>query len=166
MMERTGSVAGHCWLQANSLVVYSCYLSPNQLLSTFESHLRLLEDSVRRIPPIDVIIAGDFNVKSSDWGSAQNDARGQILSETMAHLGFSPTNVGERPTYQRWNAESVIDVTFARTMRRYIQDWHVLADYSGSDHNYIKFSVTDTTPITEPEESLTQETRQPIGIGV
>lgn len=69
---------------------------------------------------------------------------------------FQPANEGSQPTYSRANAESVIDVTFARlNPSLQVLGWKVLEDYSGSDHNYITYSIT--TRILGPESNQ-QET--------
>jgi len=87
---------------------------------------------------MNLIVAGDFNSHSAEWGSATDDARGALLSGFTAGLDLLICNEGTTPTYRRINACSVIDVTFARTDRNRhstVCDWTVLSDlYSASDH--------------------------------
>ncbi|VVC31116.1 Endonuclease/exonuclease/phosphatase [Cinara cedri] len=51
---------------------------------------------------------------SQEWGSARKDARSDQLADPAASLDLMVGNVDTKPTYQRINAETVIDVTFHR----------------------------------------------------
>jgi len=58
----------------NGYRLYSCYCLPNVTLYDFEDFLSALETSVRSsLCPI--IIIGDFNGKSREWGSPREDNR-------------------------------------------------------------------------------------------
>jgi len=70
---------------------------------------------VRQVPAeFGVIVAGDLNSKSFEWGLSVEDDRGKLLAETMLGLGFWPANEGHQPTFERADSQSVIDVTFSR----------------------------------------------------
>lgn len=154
--EEHGSAPGHVWIRTGTMVVFSCYMSPNSNLPTFELELSYLERAIRQIPAeMGVVIGGDFNSKSYAWGSATEDVRGQQLCELMIELGFVPTNVGNSPTFQRSNSESVIDVTFNRHTSRAITDWRVTDEYTGSDHNYISFSYDHDRRLPTPDQGIT-----------
>ncbi|CAI6358207.1 unnamed protein product [Macrosiphum euphorbiae] len=98
-----------------------------------------------------LIVAGDFNSHSAEWGSARDGPRGTMLSGLAASLGLLPCNVGSVPTYSRVNAESVIDVTFARFQPNAsppVANWSVLTELdSASDHFYVEFTVANSSAI-------------------
>lgn len=160
VVEQSGAASGHCWIQTGQFRVYSCYLSPNQTLTAFREQLSKLELSLSRVPPgIDVIVAGDFNSKSLVWGSSTDDVRGQVLANTMITLNLTPINVGNYPTFQRGNSESVIDVTFVRLGRLAVKDWRVLDDYTASDHKYIRFTLSTEPEVSDDPTPAAQEYR-------
>jgi len=152
-----GSSPGYVWIRTKTMVLYSCYFAPGRTLAEFRGQIFSLERSIRLMPPdLDIVIGGDFNAKSYQWGSANEDERGYILAETMSGLGLTTLNVGSRPTFQRANSESVIDATFGRLgVSTVIQNWQVLDDYTGSDHKYIAFKMTDTSRIVEARTPVT-----------
>lgn len=135
-------------------------MSPNQTLTEFEAKLSLLEISIQSVPPnMEVVVAGDLNANSFEWGCTHNDPRGLILAEVMA-LNFSTLNFGDMPTYQRVNAESIIDVSFTRLINRNAHDWRVLDEYTASDHRYIQFTLRETVAPIGTEEETTAEDAQ------
>lgn len=114
---------------------------------------------------MEVVVAGDFNSKSFAWGSGTEDVRGQILSETVITYNLTPVNVGNRPTFQRGNAESVIDITFVRLGRLTIRDWRIF-DATVSHHKYIRFLLVDESsqpPEPEETEDLTPSSHEHTG---
>ncbi|KAE9523750.1 hypothetical protein AGLY_015810 [Aphis glycines] len=110
--------------------------------------------NIRQLPATqaDLIMAGDFNAHSAEWGSGTIDTRGTLLADFALALGLVVCNVGSKPTYRRVNAASVIDVTLARPLPGnypLVEDWDALEEvYSASDHLYIKFTVA--TPDVHP----------------
>lgn len=70
---------GYVWIRLRGIRIYSCYISPNIHITDFESFLSDLERSIRSGDG-EIIIAGDFNAKHSDWDPAHNDRRGDLLS--------------------------------------------------------------------------------------
>ncbi|XP_025405890.1 uncharacterized protein LOC112680107 [Sipha flava] len=80
-----------------------------------------------------------------------------------ASLGFVVANNGTTPTFQRANAESVIDITFERLGRctRMI-NWKILEAYSSSNHKYITYELRafptqpEDTPVERHSVSLRQ----------
>ncbi|KAE9542319.1 hypothetical protein AGLY_003446 [Aphis glycines] len=145
-----GAGVGFVWAIVRGTLFYSCYYTPNCSLQEFDAFLSGLEASVRLHPGdrADLVVAGDFNAHSAEWGSATDDARGSLLSDFASALGLLFCNIGSRPTYSRLNAESVIDVTMVRTLPGHhplVVDWSVLEDtYSASDHHYITFAIAAT----------------------
>jgi len=131
--------------------VYSCYCTPNCSLQEYDLFLGGCEHSIRNQPgaPGNLVISGDFNSHSPEWGSARLNARG-MLSDFATSVGLSVCNVGTRPTFKRANAASVIDVTFERLPsrgRQLVTEWTVLEDtFSTSDRFYIEYHVSPRFP--------------------
>lgn len=113
------------------------------MLATFNSFLTELEWTIRRDmrPNEFLVVAGDFNAKSSSWGSDTTDAKGEALEAFAASLGIWVCNVGNTPTFVRGTSVSIIDVTFASPGPTTVHNWRVLDEYSASDHQYIAFEV-------------------------
>lgn len=51
------------------IILVSVYFSPNRILAEFEEFLDRLGTFIRRTLPCPMLVAGDFNAKSSAWGS-------------------------------------------------------------------------------------------------
>lgn len=83
---------------------------------------------------LSVIIAGDFNAKSGEWGDHKEDARGRLLTDLMAFLNLLACNCGNIPTFERIYrdgrvSQSSIDVTLvSEAIGRQINGWKVLGE--------------------------------------
>ncbi|XP_041987956.1 uncharacterized protein LOC121739522 [Aricia agestis] len=129
-----------------ALTVVGVYFSPNRALADFESFLLRLTTFVEGTSG-PVIIAGDFNAKSTLWGSPATDARGRVVANWLASKGFVLANRGTTSTCVRWQGESIVDLTLSSpTVARRITNWRVLSDKETlSDHRYIRFDVSACT---------------------
>jgi len=155
VISNHGSGDGFAWAMVDSTLLYSCYCTPNCTIQEFDRFLVGLETSIRYQvgAATDIVVAGDFNSHSAEWGSSTEDTRGSLLSGFASGLDLTVCNVGTVPTFRRVNAASVIDVTFARAAnnRPLVSDWSVLANrYTASDHEYIAFSVSKAGPRRSP----------------
>lgn len=145
--DAKGSGRGFAWLQGKGLRIYSCYNSRNDTADNYAAFLDDIHQSAMECDAqTHLLICGDFNAWSHEWGSARNDQRGDQLSDLAASLNLSTENTGTTSTYRRINAESVIDVTFSRLLAPVVlRGWRVLEEVeSASDHRYIEFTI-DTT---------------------
>ncbi|KAL5234326.1 hypothetical protein ACI65C_001736 [Semiaphis heraclei] len=134
-------LSGLRWIETNGLRLFSCYCSPNVPFTEFETFLRRLEISIREAKG-PVIVGGDFNAKSQDWGSCKEDNRGKALADLIASLGLTSCNQGNEPTFVRGASESHIDITFAsRAVADRVRDWKVLDEESLSLHRYMQYSI-------------------------
>ena len=106
------SEANYTWADIDGTRVYSFYFSPNIKHEEFLTKLTKLEDSLRTAIS-DVLIAGDFNCKSPEWGSRKLDKRGEALSEMIARLNLVVLNEGNTFTFRRGHTGSVVDITLA-----------------------------------------------------
>lgn len=142
VIRKYGSGLNFSWLQFDKARVHSVYFSRNCNPEEFLSFLRDLERSIRGTDEhLDIIVGGDFNAWSFEWGSDPNDHRGRLLADLATSLDITVCNAGSAPTYRRVNAATIIDVTFARLRTpSMVSNWQVLDQaYSGSDHQYIRF---------------------------
>jgi len=115
VVETHGAGRGYAWTQGRGLRLYSCYNSRNDTTDNFAA---FLDDVQRSASDCDrqthLVICGDFNAWSQEWGSRRNDRRGEQLADLAASLGMTVENTGNTATYRRINAESIIDITFSR----------------------------------------------------
>ena len=142
--RENGSEDGFVWQRHNNTTIYSCYISPNSGIEEFENYLGRLEASLLEQPRCqDILIAGDFNAASPIWGSSRANSRGKILEEWIAKLNLTVHNDGIKPTFQRGEQASHLDLTLTNErMKNRITSWMVLSDLESlSDHNYISFKI-------------------------
>lgn len=103
---------GYAWANVGGIRIISCYISPNGTTEEFEMYLTKIERDLKSTNK-QVIIAGDFNAKSPEWGSNKVDRRGEILSEWLAANKLVVQNKGNAPTFIRNEQQSIIDVTLS-----------------------------------------------------
>lgn len=126
----------------NDIYFCSCYAPPRWKIDEFEKMLETLMNVVKHKKPI--IIAGDFNAWSMEWGSTSTRPRGQSLLEAIARLDVCIANEGTQYTYQKNGNGSVIDVTFCSPTLTNNMNWRVTDEYSASDHHIIRYKLSMT----------------------
>lgn len=92
---------GYCGVLIGGVWVFSCYFSPNSGIEAFDRDLGLLCNAVRGSGQGNVIVAGDFNAKATEWGSSNADARGYMILEVAVQLDIYPVNKGSEWTVRR-----------------------------------------------------------------
>lgn len=153
IVNQKGGGDGYAWVKAEGVFVIGGYFSPNRDITDFEGYLdkldRLFRDNYQ-----DIILTGDLNAKSREWGSAVEDRRGAALAAWMSANNLYVANRGNYPTFERGNQRSIIDITCAGTKgTERIVDWKVLRKESMSDHNYIYLKVARN--VSQKKESNT-----------
>jgi hypothetical protein len=79
------------------------YVSPNSGLDAYGDFLNGVSNYMRRrCRSRQVLILGDFNARSSQWGNTRTNARGRMLSNWAAGLGLLLTNRGSTSTCVAW----------------------------------------------------------------
>lgn len=132
---------GFVYATINGVRIYSCYYPPSMDINQFEEQINKLEMSIRSSKGR-IIVAGDFNSKSSEWYSKILDKRGKCIGELIASLGLIVCNNGTSPTFRGTRGNSIIDVTFGSpNLYSETMDWKVLEDITLSDHQYITFNI-------------------------
>lgn len=139
----TRSGRGNCfvWVQFNNVTVISCYLTPRDRITEFENKLEEIEQQIKEIKG-HLIVAGDFNARAAEWGTATTNSRGRRILEMAARTGLTIANVGNTPTFRRPGCEGTIpDLTLVseRTAPK-IKNWRVIETYTASDHQYVSYS--------------------------
>ena len=127
------------WVATADMVVYSCYISPSVGFRVDEEYMNKLSRDIRKHNK-PVIVAGDFNAKSTEWGSLQNDRRGIIVAEWATQEGLKIENEGDKPTFVRGAQSSHIDLTFCKENGRVtIENWCVLDEETLGCHQLISY---------------------------
>ncbi|XP_033356655.1 uncharacterized protein LOC117237116 [Bombus vosnesenskii] len=93
----------------------------------------------------DVLVLGDFNAHSTEWGNTRTNACGRTLSNWATGLGLLWVNRGSTSTCEAWRGSSIVVITWASpdAFRR-TSGWRVAeAVETLSDHLYI-FMEADT----------------------
>lgn len=121
------------------LYIYSVYLAPSMPMDCYERTLdRLVADARSKSP---CLKAGDFNAWTTDWGYPSTYSRGQAVIDAMSTLDVVLLNYGDRHTFSRGNAGSIIDLTFASSSLAPNTTWTLCDDYTHSDHLAIVIEV-------------------------
>ncbi|KAE9537402.1 hypothetical protein AGLY_006425 [Aphis glycines] len=150
-----GSGNGFAWMSFRNLTVFSCYSRPGITIQEYSLFLSDFEAAIRGRGACEILVAGDFNAWSVEWGSRINNHRGSLLSDLVNSLGLTVVNTGSTPTFRRAAATSVIDVTFSRAVE--IVDWRVLEADSLSDHSYVFYKTASQRLATHSAEPANNE---------
>lgn len=129
----------YTWVEIGDFRIYSCYYSPNDEYDTFLRDLDDLEHSLG-IAKGQLLVAGDFNSKSPEWGSSKLDKRAVAIFELIARNGLIAQNEGQIFTFRRRDTGSVVNLTFT-SIKTKLQGWMVLEDITLSDHQYIMYKI-------------------------
>uniref|UniRef100_A0A6M2DQW1 Putative 115 kDa protein in type-1 retrotransposable element n=1 Tax=Xenopsylla cheopis TaxID=163159 RepID=A0A6M2DQW1_XENCH len=142
MVSDRGYGDGYAWIKIRGTYIMSVYLSPNDSISEFRQKLADIENTIRGFTD-EVIVAGDFNAKSPEWGTDFSDTRGNEVADLIARLDLTVLNIGATSTFRRPGfRESVLDITLASSkIANKVQDWNVSEQYTGSDHQSITFWI-------------------------
>ncbi|XP_015436990.1 PREDICTED: uncharacterized protein LOC107192286 [Dufourea novaeangliae] len=130
---------GYVAVEMDKTVFLSCYISPNIKLDEFTEKLEGIEKTITGNRKKKVIIAGDLNSKSTDWGSARTDQRGLRVLDLCAKLNLiTVKNTGLNHTFERNGSTSMIDIVIldSKTYKT-LQSSTILDSYTGSDHKYL-----------------------------
>jgi hypothetical protein len=130
---------GYVAIEWTGIAVVGVYVSPNCSLDEYEDSLdRIAGCLERRFRPRQILVLGDFNARSSQWGDTRTNTRGRMLADWAAGLGLLLANRGTTSTCVAWRGSSVVDVTWATAgLYRRIRNWRVDEGIETlSDHLY------------------------------
>jgi hypothetical protein len=124
---------GFRWVETMGTRIYSCYRSPNCTIDEFADYIDRLFSSVRT-SAVPVIVAGDFNAYSPEWGSPDENQRGSLLADDIHSINLYVCNRGNQPTFVRGASKTHIDVTFAsEAIIGDVHGWKVVDEESNVD---------------------------------
>ncbi|VVC46213.1 Endonuclease/exonuclease/phosphatase [Cinara cedri] len=122
-IEDYGAVRGFVWILTRELRIYICYNSRNDSDVNYAAFLTDIETSVRSANPhTQLIIGGDLNAWSQEWGLASNGYKRDQLAYWASSLDFLIGNSGQAPINQRVNVLEDVE--------------------SANDHSYIEYHVS------------------------
>ncbi|XP_072403173.1 uncharacterized protein [Diabrotica undecimpunctata] len=129
----------HLLIRLRDFSLLACYVSPNIPMMRYETIVNEIMGAA--INEKKILIAGDINAKSRQWGSPINDKKGELWNEWIAQAGLQVLN-NNKPTFIRGASQSHIDITFASEgLSRNVYGWDVLDDQLFTYHRYIQFEV-------------------------
>lgn len=142
LLERgVGYVAAE-WAGIAAVAVYA---PPGRPLVDFGDFLDSLAGAVRRcLFARPTIVLGDFNAKSTAWGSPRTDARGAAVLDWAAGLGLRLLNRGSANTCRRRRGGSIVDLSWASPAAAgRVSGWRVLEGVETlSDHVYVTMTLS------------------------
>ncbi|XP_076301787.1 uncharacterized protein LOC143219865 [Lasioglossum baleicum] len=122
--------------------VVGCYSSPNCGLDELEAFLDRLGVMITPYLAGPVLVLGDLNARSTEWGNPRTNVRGEALAIWAGGMGLRLINRGSVPTCVRWNGWSIVDVSFATdAASRHVSNWRVWDGETLSDHCYVLMDV-------------------------
>lgn len=157
----TGKGNGFVWVRFDSITLFSCYLTPSDSIGDFQRKLDEIEDNIISIQG-PIIVAGDFNARSPEWGLQTANSRGRRIIQMTARTGFTVANIGNVPTFRRPGCEgSIPDITLVsdRSVNR-VKNWKVLEIYTASDHQYITYTYEEDGLSSDETTQQTRSTRR------
>ncbi|CAH2108905.1 unnamed protein product [Euphydryas editha] len=136
--------AGYVVAKWGEYAVVGVYFSPNKTVAELEAFVDLLAAAVGRQAPRQVVLLGDLNAKTRDWGNPSTNSRGAVVREWAVAAGLTLLNTGLAHTCVRHNGGSVVDLSFASpSIATRVQVWRVLSEVETlSDHKYVRFEVS------------------------
>lgn len=115
-----GKSEGFVWAKILDATYFSSYFSPNIETGIFHHDLDVLEDTIRSTQG-EIIVGGDFNAKSQQWGMNWSETRGNPIADMVARCDLTVLN-----TFRlSGNRGTIIDISFATSgIALQIQGWH------------------------------------------
>jgi len=142
-----------------TFALISLYCSP---LSDIDQELSHIQNSLNTLKPKNLIIAMDSNAHSRVWFNDRDDERGNILNDFIAQNNLLILNNNETiPSYHTTRGESFIDITLINiNSAPLVKDWAVLETESLSDHRYLKFTISDSSPNINFKSTIKYNTKK------
>uniref|UniRef100_A0ABD2WJQ6 Reverse transcriptase domain-containing protein n=2 Tax=Trichogramma kaykai TaxID=54128 RepID=A0ABD2WJQ6_9HYME len=137
------------WARIGGIFFFSVYAPPRLSGIEFSALLANITEEARGKRPL--VIAGDFNAWSTEWGCRATRPRAPILLDSLALLDVVLLNTGVVPTFNGQQGSSVVDLTFvSESLAPRVLSWTVSGSYTHSDHQAIVFQIEDAGTLTRP----------------
>ena len=142
-------------IEINGFIIASVYSQPGVAI---EPTIRNLDNLVQFAHNKRLLVAGDFNAKSTFWGPI-NDERGEELLASIIQNDLCILNDGIKPTFDttRGNRRltSFIDLTLvSQNLNDKVKNWTVRDDIHNSDHRPI-ITVINNIRLTSSDSGTT-----------
>ncbi|KAH9517490.1 hypothetical protein DERF_008163 [Dermatophagoides farinae] len=142
-------------IEINGFIIASVYSQPGVAI---EPTIRNLDNLVQYAHNKRLLVAGDFNAKSTFWGPI-NDERGEELLASIIQNDLCILNDGIKPTFDttRGNRRltSFIDLTLvSQNLNDKVKNWTVRDDIHNSDHRPI-ITVINNIRLTSSDSGTT-----------
>ncbi|CAB0040345.1 unnamed protein product, partial [Trichogramma brassicae] len=150
VQERPAQVHPYfAWARIGGIFFFSVYAPPRLSEMEFSVLLADITEEARGRRPL--VIAGDFNAWSTEWGCRETRPRASILLDSLALLDAVLLNTGDVPTFNGRQGSSIVDLTFVcETLTPRVKSWTMNGWYTHSDHQAIVFEIEDTGIPTRP----------------
>lgn len=125
----------------NSLLLAASYMAHEEDVPPTEV-VELASQATRR--KAGLVIGSDTNAHNRIWGSRATNKRGELLLSFIQSTNLLIANKGSEPTFVSPNGESIIDLTL--TDRVEVKRWKLSDKASLSDHRYIDFEISFSSP--------------------
>ncbi|CAB0029023.1 unnamed protein product [Trichogramma brassicae] len=137
------------WARIGGIFFFSVYAPPRLSEREFSALLANITEEARGRRPL--VIAGDFNAWSMEWGCRETRPRAPILLDSLALLDAVLLNTGDVPTFNGRQGSSIVDLTFVcETLTPRVLSWTVSGLYTHSDHQAIVFEIEDDGASSRP----------------
>ncbi|CAB0033518.1 unnamed protein product [Trichogramma brassicae] len=137
------------WARIGGIFFFSVYAPPRLSEREFSALLANITEEARGRGPL--VIAGDFNAWSTEWGCRETRPRASILLDSLALLDAVLLNTGDVPTFNGRQGSSIVDLTFVcETLTPRVLSWTVSGLYTHSDHQAIVFEIEDNGASSGP----------------
>uniref|UniRef100_A0ABD2WYD8 Reverse transcriptase domain-containing protein n=1 Tax=Trichogramma kaykai TaxID=54128 RepID=A0ABD2WYD8_9HYME len=150
VQERPARVCPYfSWARIGGIFFFSVYAPPRLTGMEFSALLANITEKARGKRPL--VIAGDFNAWSTEWGCRATRPRASILLDSLALLDAVLLNTGDVPTFSGRQGSSVVDLTFvSESLAPRVLSWTVSGSYTHSHHRAIVFEIEDAGTSTRP----------------
>ncbi|CAB0040808.1 unnamed protein product [Trichogramma brassicae] len=130
------------WARIDGIFFFSVYAPPRLSEREFSALLANITEEARGRRPL--VIAGDFNAWSTEWGCRKTRPRASILLDSLALFDAVLLNTGDVPTFNGRQGSLIVDLTFVcETLTPRVLSWTVSGLYTHSDHQAIIFKIKD-----------------------
>ncbi|CAB0043302.1 unnamed protein product [Trichogramma brassicae] len=137
------------WARIGGIFFFSVYAPPRLSEREFSALLANITEEARGRRPL--VIAGDFNAWSTEWGCRETRPRASILLDSLALLDAVLLITGDVPTFNGRQGSSIVDLTFVcETLTPRVLSWTVSGLYTHSDHQAIVFEIEDDGASSRP----------------
>ena len=127
-------------VRVGDVFCFSGYCSPNINKPAYCKYIDTLSAMTKSVARRHdkVVVAGDFNAKSTCWGGSTTDKRGRVLMEALSAHRVFPLRLKEKYTFFMNGKTSFPDII---SVSNKVSEIHagsaVLHKYSASDHLYV-----------------------------